>query len=254
MFNRGTFIAPLNHFGVAMDDWILTHYWYLVKINPQANEKKYYTVYIVKNKTTGMYFFGTQHGRIGSESTGGTFRGLKSYSTEDRARNDAVSRVTPKLQGGYSTGTVTVLTVLVEVPGHRYHLDTSTASITQSASTTPPPSPPPAAPTAAPEVPAMLQELWLATEVDGNAFVSYSLVRGDGWLIPYKRELVLREGVQKRMFDVHKDERGIAQVRCVVEHPGGGLAPSITAVSAVLSYEPGEKNLHLCSIDQLLSQ
>lgn len=64
-------------------------------------------------------------------------------------------------------------------------------------------------------------------------------------------------GVQprvERMFDVHKDERGIAQVRCVVEHPGGGLAPSITAVSAVLSYEPGEKNLHLCSIDQLLSQ
>ena len=100
----------------------------------------------------------------------------------------------------------------------------------------------------------MLQELWLATEVDGNAFVSYSLVRGDGWLVPYKRELVLKEGVQKLMFDVHKDERGIARVRCIVEHPGGGLAPSIFTVSAVLSYEPGEKNLHLCSIDQLLSQ
>ncbi|WP_377615041.1 hypothetical protein [Ottowia flava] len=53
------------------------------------------------------------------------------------------------------------------------------------------------------------------------------------------------------MFDVHKDERGIAQVRCIVEHPGGGLTPSIAAVSAVLSYDPGEKNLHLCSIDQL---
>lgn len=217
-----------------MDAWTITNYWYLFKINPRANERKFYAVYVMVEAATGKRYVGSQYGRIGSEMTGGTFRKLM----------NAEAMVSEKLAKGYKTGDLPAQSVLVEGPtGMRFKLKAPNGSAPQPA----------AAPPAAPDVPSMLQELWLATEVDGNAFVSYSLVRGDGWLVPYKRELVLKEGVQKLMFDVHKDERGIAQVRCIVEHPGGGLTPSIAAVSVVLSYEPGEKNLHLCSIDQLRS-
>ena len=83
-----------------MNDWILTIYWYLTKVNPLANEKKYYAVYIVQEKSTGKYFVGTHHGRIGTESTGGTFRDLKSYGNESQAFSDAKARVRQKTKGG----------------------------------------------------------------------------------------------------------------------------------------------------------
>ena len=231
-----------------MDTWTITQYWYLIKVNPQVNERKFYAVYVMVETATGKCYCGCQYGRIGVEQTGGTFRKLSHSASEQLGAHGAREVVDAKLGKGYSTGAATAETVLVEGPnGNRYHLKRP-GGFAQNASPQRPVQPP-----VAQEVHAMIQALWLATEVDGNAIAHYSLVHGDGWLIPYRQERVFTEMVQKPMFEVPSDERGVAEVRCIVEHPGGGARPSIKAIAKVLAYEPGEKNLHLCSFDQLRS-
>lgn len=231
-----------------MDAWTITKYWYLTKVNPQINEKKFYAVYVMVETATGKYYSGAQYGRIGLEQTGGTFRKVSYAGTEELATFEAGKVVSAKMSKGYSMGTVTAATVLVAGPiGNRFHLKRPGESSQKT------PSQVPVQPPVAQEVPAMIQALWLATEVDGNAIAHYSLIRGDGWLIPYRRECVFTELVQKPMFEVPRNERGVAEVRCIVEHPGGGAQPSVKAIAQVLSYEPGEQKLHLCSFDQLRS-